>query len=476
VRLFGFEVSRRAANACSATSRLVAAGAFAAAALLIGIPVRAQTPSTPTLQLVHPQGQGAPPATITLHDALERAKKIDVTLQLALIDAEIAREDRVQAQAARFPTVSERTEYLGTQGNGTVPSGRFVTNDGVHVYRQWGVLAQDLSPNTILGTSYKRAQASEAIARAKAEIAARGLEGVVTKNYYALVTAQRRYATVQQAVQQAQRFLQVTQDQERLGQVAHVDVIKADLQYQQNKQAFDDAVLAIENARLNLAVVILPGLNENFTVVDDLDSAQALPSFPEVQAMAEKQNPDLKLANETLRQAGFDVKSAKNAFLPTLTVVPVYGIEANAFALHSSQAADPEHRVLSNLGYFITASLNIPVWDWGTLRSKLHQTQLHEQQAQLQLTQTQRQLATNVYLFYNEAIAARSAVESTRRSADLATESLRLTVLRYQAGESTAQEVVDAQNLVIQARNAYDDAETRYRLAVGALQTLTGGF
>jgi outer membrane protein TolC len=79
-------------------------------------------------------------------------------------------------------------------------------------------------------------------------------------------------------------------------------------------------------------------------------------------------------------------------------------------------------------------------------------------------------------LFYNEAVAARSAVDATRRSADLAAESLRLINLRYQAGESTALEVVDAQNVLIQARNAYDDAEARYRMAIATLQTLTGGF
>jgi outer membrane protein TolC len=53
---------------------------------------------------------------------------------------------------------------------------------------------------------------------------------------------------------------------------------------------------------------------------------------------------------------------------------------------------------------------------------------------------------------------------------------LRLVGLRYQAGESTALEVVDAENTVTSARNAYDDARLRYRVAVANLQTLTGNF
>src|ERR1051326_2794378 len=190
-------------------------------ALLTAAPLHAQGVQTAPLQLVQPQGPATPPAVITMQDALDRARKLDITYLSALADAELAREDRIQARAARLPSVTERTQYLGTQGNGTLPSGRFVTNDGVHVYRSWGVLTQDLSANTILATGYNRAQAAEALARAKADIAQRGLDVTETKNYYALVTGQRKYATAQQAMQQAARFLEITQEQERLGQVAH---------------------------------------------------------------------------------------------------------------------------------------------------------------------------------------------------------------------------------------------------------------
>ena len=63
-----------------------------------------------------------------------------------------------------------------------------------------------------------------------------------------------------------------------------------------------------------------------------------------------------------------------------------------------------------------------------------------------------------------------------RQSADLAAENLRLNTLRYQAGEASVLELVDAQNTLNQARNAYDDGLVRYRLALANLQTLTGTF
>ena len=96
--------------------------------------------------------------------------------------------------------------------------------------------------------------------------------------------------------------------------------------------------------------------------------------------------------------------------------------------------------------------------------------------AETELTLAQRQLQANVADFYKEAASAQSQVESLRSSADLAAESLRLTVLRYQAGEATVLEVVDAQTTVVQARNTLDDGLVRTRVALAQLGTLTGTF
>ena len=432
-----------------------------------------------SVQLLQPPGPGqsVPPITVTLQDALERARKNDPQFLGAVLDAKSAHEDRLQARNALLPSVNGSVQYLGTQGDGgLISDGRFVTNDGVHVYRAWGVFHQDLSPGTFMATGLKKAKEAEALAKAKTEIARRGLTVTVSKDFYGLVVAQRKYATAQQALDQAKHFLDITQAAEREGQAAHSDAIKAEIQYRLQAQAFDEAKLTMEDARLSLAVLLFPTLNENFSVVDDLDSAQALPPFAEVQAMAEKENPDLRVAIETARESNLDVTIAKTAFFPTLVVDADYGIEANCFAFRCTRAAFPEVGPVPNLGYFVTAAMTIPVWDWGTLRSKLHQAEYRQQTAKAMLSQEQRLQISELYAAYNEATTARIAVDASRRTAELAAESLRLINLRYEGGASTSLEVVDAENTLLTARNAYIDAQARYRAALATLQTLTGSF
>jgi outer membrane protein TolC len=75
---------------------------------------------------------------------------------------------------------------------------------------------------------------------------------------------------------------------------------------------------------------------------------------------------------------------------------------------------------------------------------------------------------------YAEASTARDQLQSLEQSVRTAGDSLRLTRLRYSAGEATVLEVVDAQNSLTSAEIAREDGNVRYRLALTNLQLLTG--
>jgi len=423
------------------------------------------------------QGQEAAqaPITLTLQDVLAKAQSTAPQLLSALADANSAHEDLVQARAAIRPSLSGRSDYLNTQGNGALPSGRYVTNDGVHVYREWAVLHQDFTA-AITRTGIDRAAAAEAIARAKAEVAQRGLTLTVTRAYYTLLAAQRKYATAQQALDQAKRYFDISKNLRRGGEVARSDEFRSEIQVTTQEQALREANLAMDTARLDLAVLIFRDFNLNFAIIDDVALAPPLPPLADVRTMAAKENPDLRAATGAVKAAGLDVKIARQAYLPSLTADLVYGIEANAFALHSTVAAAPGAGKLPNLGYFLTASLTVPVWDWGGRSSKVRQAELRRAQADAELTAAQRMTLRNLQGFYQEAQVARDQVDSLKRTVDLSAETLRLTGLRYEGGEANILELLDAQTILIQSRNSYDDALVRYRVAISNLQTLTGTF
>ena len=417
----------------------------------------------------------APPLTITLQDALQRARAADPQYHAALTELGVARQDRVQARAGLLPNVNYNTSFIYTQGTGqpagcaltaTCPSSRFIANNGVHEYISQADAHQAVSLTNF--ADYRKSSAALAEARAKAEIATRGLVVTVTQAYYGLVAAQRKYATEQRAATEAQGFLKISQQLQNGGEVARADVVKASIQSQQRQRDLQEAQLDMRRSRLDLAVLLFPDWNENFTVVDDLQTLDPLPGFPEVEVAAKKNNPQLAAALAALEVANHQVTAAWGGLLPSLSMDYFYGIDSNQFAIRTDG--------VRNLGYSTVATLQIPIFSWGADRSKLKQAELRRDQAKVELSHEQRQLLAHLRQFYEEASTARSEMESLASSAEMAADSLRLTNLRYQAGESTVLEVVDAQNTLTQARNAYDDGQVRYRVAVANLQTLTGSF
>jgi outer membrane protein TolC len=415
-------------------------------------------------QETQPASSTQAPLTLTLQDALNRARANSVQFQAAVTDQGLTHEDKVQARAGLLPSVNFNNQFIYTEPNGT-PSGVFIANNTVHEYLSQGNLHQAIGLSNY--ADYRKAKALEAVARAKVEVAKRGLVVAVVQGYYGLIAVQRKYANVQRAASEAQQFLALSQKLENGGEVAHADVIKAQIQYNDRQRDLREAQLAMDKSRLDLAVLLFPDFNLNFTVVDDAQLAPPLQSFDEFVKAAQTKNPDVRASSASFQAAKFEVSSAQSAYLPTLTLDYFYGIDAPHFAAHEPDGT-------RNLGYSVAATLNIPVWNWGATRSKVVQADLKRKQAQRELTMAQRKLQADMRELYAEAEAARAELELLKSSADLAAESLRLTILRYQGGESTVLEVVDAQNTLTQARNAFSDGEVRARTAVANLQTLTG--
>jgi outer membrane protein TolC len=415
------------------------------------------------------QSASGAPLTLTLQDAIARARKNDPEYRAALTDFGVTKQERAASRAALLPNANYDAEFFYTEGNGTA-AGRFVANNGVHEYLSQGNVHQEFSLAHV--ADYRRTAAAEAVANARVEIAARGLVLTVVEAYYGLVVAEHKYATAERADGEAQRFLEISQKLEQGGEVARSDVIKAQLQSKQQERDLSEAQLEMQRSRVELAVLLFPDFNQDFNVVDDLEVPEALLTFPEVQAAAADKNPQLRAALAAVREADQQVAGARSGFLPSLSVDYFYGIDANRFA---TREFDPSSgRDVRNLGYAATATLQLPIWDWGANRSRLKQADLRRDQAKVELSFAQRKLLGDLRTFYNETQTARLELESLHKSAELAAESLRLTTLRYQGGEGTVLEVVDAQNTLTGARNAYDDGQVRFRVAMANLETLTG--
>jgi outer membrane protein TolC len=417
-------------------------------------------PATNTQQGMLP---ASPMLRLTLEDALTRARKNSTQFQSAQTDAAIARQDRYQAAAALLPGITYNNQALYTQlHNGNVA---FIANNAAHEYVSQANVHESIDLLSI--SNFRRSSAAAALAKARAEVASRGLVVTVVQSYYAVAAAQLKLQAAKKNADEGDRFLNLTQYLEKGGEVAHSDVIKAELQMQDRRRQLMEAQLGLLNARLDFAVLIFPDFNDNFELAEDLHAGVPLPTLAEVQQRAARDNPDLRVALATVQQAGHDVTGARAGYLPSLSFDYWYGIDAEQFAVNGPKG-------VSNLGSSAAATVNIPIWNWGATQSRIKQAELRRTQAQRELSLAQRKLLAEIRSLYAEADTALNELSGLNRSSELSAESLRLTTLRYKGGEATVLEVVDAQTTFAQANTAYQDGAVRYRVALANLQTLTG--
>jgi outer membrane protein TolC len=452
-------------------SRLILVLAWASVAALTfscaGIAAAQETPPAAAADppKVAPQAPAvtSAPLRLTLEDALARARKNSTQFQAAQTDAALARQDRYQAAAALLPGVTYNNQAIYTKVNrgGTT----FIANNGAHEYLSQANVHESIDLVSISG--FRRASAASALAKARAEIASRGLVVTVVQSYYSVAAAQLKLESAKKTGDEGDRFLKMTQELENGGEVAHSDVIKAELQAQDRHRQLLEAQLGLLNARLDFAVLIFPDFNDNFELAEDLHAGVPLPTLAEVQQRAARDNPDVRAALAAVQQAGHEVTGARGGYLPSLSLDYWYGIDAPQFAVNDRNG-------FSNLGSAAAVTLNIPIWNWGATQSRIKQAELRREQAQRELSLAQRKLLAEIKSLYAEADTALNELSGLSRGAELSGEGLRLTTLRYKGGEATVLEVVDAQTTFAQANAAYQDGAVRYRVALANLQTLTG--
>jgi outer membrane protein TolC len=441
--------------------------------LLLGINRTAASQATGATAAGAPTESGVRP--ITLEQAIDLAEANDPAYASSVASRGSAKLDRSLSRSALLPSASYYTQYLYTQpngkqtqasqGTGEQPALVFIANNAIHEYTSQLLLNENLSFTG--AANFERAGALARKADADLEIARRDLVARVVSDYFGLIAADGRLSVAQQAEGEAKDFTELTTKLEAGREAAHSDVVKADLEAQRRGRESSDAQLAAEKARLDLGVLLFSDPRTAYTVAGASLAPPALPNQQDVEAAAAARNPDLRSALEAVRAAHQDVNASRAGYLPSLSLNYTYGIDAPQFASNGPDEA-------RNLGYSSFATLSIPVWDWWATHDKVKQSELRQKAAEVTLTSVERQLIAQLQEFYDEAKVAFSQMASLDESVQTAQESLRLTRLRYSAGEATALEVVDAQNALALTEAARVDGSVRYRVALANLQTLTG--
>ena len=342
---------------------------------------------------------------LTLDEALRLANAQASTYQSAILNERIASEDVRQAQAAFLPKVSAPLSYIYTSPALGLPPGEprapsFIANNAISEYEGLVNVAGDLDVAGKLRATLAKNRALLAAAHAGTEVAKRALAQAVIETYYglALAIAQRRAAEGNLAA--AEEFERITAFLLSGGEVAPVDLTRAQLQTIQRRDELERARVNEEVAAGSLRVLV----GYDFTrPIGTNDLALALPTDSEYQQFKPDdvaRRPEFTQLEQQLRAARQEIKIARADRLPALT----YSINGG---FDTDSLKGP--RLKEHSGVSAAVSLTIPIFDWGATRSKERQANLR-----VQVAENERTIA--VKGFTQQFYAARARPPTPRRA------------------------------------------------------------
>ena len=428
-------------------------------ALLCLSALHAQTPS--------PQPT---PAPLLLDEALRLANAQASTFQSAVINERIAAEDVRQAQAAFLPKVSTPLSYIYTSPALGLPPGEprapsFISADAIGVTDALVNVAGDFDIAGRLRASLARNRALLAAAHAGTDVAKRALAQAVIEAYYGLALANAQRRAAEGNLVTAEEFEHITSLLLSGGEVASVDLTRAQLQTLARRDELERARANEDVAAGALRVFV----NYEFSrPINTTDLALDIPidsDYRQFKAEEVSRRPEFVQLEHQLRAAQQEITIAHADRLPSLSYSINGGFETDSVK---------EPRLKEHTGVSAAISLSIPIFDWGATRSRERQAHLRVELAENERTIALRGFTQQFYAARAQVDSAAARIALARDGVAKAQDNVSASIARYRAGEAQIVEVTDAQTTLVEQRSALYQAIFDYQTALARLKQATG--
>jgi len=309
------------------------------------------------------------------------------------------------------------------------------------------------------------------------------LRGDIRRAYTEVLVGQERYEALKELAELYQLLLATAEKRWKAGDVARVDVYRAELAYTQATINQEQASIEVLRAKQSLSVLLgrkhnldlfVPRLDsislqkkaDKLSYLPDLDIA--LPALGRLVGVAQDNRLEIKIVDQTIRAAQANLKLTYGNIAPT----PAIGVGSSV--VNGPGAPDATALTKNNFhGFFFQTFVELPIFNFQQGDISKYRSMLQQLKAEVS---TQKNIVEqDVVQAYQSVVIQRKKIQSYQekalsRSAEIA----RLTQKSYQVGETDIASALQAQQANVQVRNEYLDAIKAYELAYTDLEQSIG--
>ena len=265
----------------------------------------------------------------------------------------------------------------------------------------------------------------------------------VTSSYLLTIANQSRLDSVEAQRDTAKALYQQTLDQKKAGVAASIDVLRAGVELEQREQEVILARNSLAKGKLVLARTIGLPAGQRFTLTTDV-VYEELPELELPQALSDAyaHRPDFESAEASVRAAELASAAARAERYPSISSAADYGdIGMNPANSHGTLDA--------------AAKITIPVFQGGRVHADELQANAAMSRARQTLENLRGQIDQDVRNAFFDLTSSGERVAVEKSATELANRTLQQARDRFTSGVTDNIEVVEAQEAVATAQEAY---------------------
>jgi len=391
-------------------------------------------------------GQQDASRALSLAEAVQLALRQSPSVQIAVINSSLAKQEQRRALAALLPHVSagasEAINRINVQSNFGTTAGLFPQHEGPFQVITAGAQFSAQVFDAGLLEHYRAKQSSHAASLGDAKAAREQMIQLVVNQYLLCLRSESTAKAAEAQVALAQRLFDQAVHLEEAGAGAGLDTLRARQKLKTQQQAL---LVARENAQTGLyELVHLLNLPPAATLTLSDSEEYVSRTFSGQEATIEAayaQRPEMIALQERIEAAKRELASSRGERLPSVRISGTWSEQGNRF---------------DNLipTYRYEAGLAIPLFTGGRIRSEVASSTLEIDQLKQQEVELKNRIAQDVKTAQAKLETALEEVKVADDGLTLAQEEVTQARDRFEAGASDNIEVVTAQDTLARA---FDD-------------------
>jgi outer membrane protein len=408
--------------------------------------------------------QNAVPAfyRFTLEDCLNYAFGNNYNLQSMKL-AEDARADAYeQSKMERLPSLNASlSENLNHNKNSDASfNGNYGLNASMTLYQGGNI------SNTIEQNRLRKEQSSWQTSQYQNNLTIQILQAFLT------TLGNEELLKYQEAVVNAsEEQMKQGKEQFQFGKILESDYLLLEAQYANDKNSVLNTQISRNNSLLTLkSLLSMPATDDLQIIYPDTASIHAmtiLPNLNQVIKSAMQTLPDLKISQYTVDITKMDLKISKANYLPTISLNGSIGTGHTDYTGFGAQLSD-------RLNQQIGLSLSIPIYDNNRTKSKVTQSRIALQQAELDKKQSELDIQQTIVTEYQGLVAAYNKYQTTQVRQNAYSKTFDVYRAQFRLGSITAVDLLQQQNNYISALNDYIQSKYEFMLKRKVLDVYMG--